>query len=119
MMKKQLIAFFCLIQVFINLGDVLGQDLAKKVFVMEIKAEIDTRVSRYVSLALEEATKQEVDIIVIEMDTYGGLVTDAKDIVELLLDQEKPVWVFINKDAASAGALISIACDSIYMSPGA
>ena len=118
-MKKQLIAFFCLIQVFINLGDVLGQDLAKKVFVMEIKAEIDTRVSRYVSLALEEATKQEVDIIVIEMDTYGGLVTDAKDIVELLLDQEKPVWVFINKDAASAGALISIACDSIYMSPGA
>jgi membrane-bound serine protease (ClpP class) len=32
---------------------------------------------------------------------------------------KKPVWVFINSDAASAGALISIACDSIYMSPGA
>ncbi|HNP96721.1 MAG TPA: NfeD family protein, partial [Cyclobacteriaceae bacterium] len=29
-----------------------------------------------------------------------------------------PIWVFINKDAASAGALISIACDSIYMAPG-
>jgi membrane-bound serine protease (ClpP class) len=32
---------------------------------------------------------------------------------------QKPLWVFINSDAASAGALISIACDSIYMSPGA
>jgi membrane-bound serine protease (ClpP class) len=32
---------------------------------------------------------------------------------------KSPVWVFINKDAASAGALISIACDSIYMTPGA
>jgi len=29
------------------------------------------------------------------------------------------MWVFINSDAASAGALISIACDSIYMAPGA
>jgi membrane-bound serine protease (ClpP class) len=35
------------------------------------------------------------------------------------MDFKKPIWVFINSDAASAGALISIACDSIYMSPGA
>jgi membrane-bound serine protease (ClpP class) len=53
------------------------------------------------------------------MDTYGGVVTDAKDIVELILDFEKPIYVWINKDAASAGALISIACDSIYMASGA
>jgi membrane-bound serine protease (ClpP class) len=35
------------------------------------------------------------------------------------MDFKKPIWVYINSDAASAGALISIACDSIYMSPGA
>ncbi len=35
------------------------------------------------------------------------------------MDEKRPLWVFINADAASAGALISIACDSIYMSPGA
>src|SRR5690606_40455543 len=46
-------------------------------------------------------------------------VTDADEIRTLILEYEKPVWVFINKDAASAGALISIACDSIYMAPGA
>ena len=35
------------------------------------------------------------------------------------LDFEIPIYVWIYIDAASAGALISIACDSIYMSSGA
>lgn len=94
-----------------------GQNMPK-VFVMEIKAEIDPRMNRYVKLALDEATEQEADYIVIEMDTYGGAVTDANDIVTAILNYEKPVYVFIDKDAASAGTLISIACDSIYMSIG-
>jgi membrane-bound serine protease (ClpP class) len=45
-------------------------------------------------------------------------LTDAKEVVDKIMDFDKPVWVFINSDAASAGALISIACDSIYMSAG-
>ena len=53
------------------------------------------------------------------MDTYGGAVNDADDIRTRILDFEIPIYVWINKDAASAGALISIACDSIYMSSGA
>ena len=53
------------------------------------------------------------------MDTYGGAVNDADDIRTRILDFEKPIYVWINKDAASAGALISIATDSIYMSSGA
>ena len=51
--------------------------------------------------------------------TYGGAVNDADDIRTRILDFEIPIYVWINKDAASAGALISIACDSIYMSSGA
>ncbi len=86
--------------------------------VMEIKSDIDPRTSRYVDLALDYATETNPDIIIIEMDTYGGTVHDAKDIVEDLLDYETPIYVFIDKDAASAGALISIACDSIYMARG-
>jgi len=89
-----------------------------RVMTMEIKSNIDPRTSRYVELALSHAEEIEADLIIIEMDTYGGTVNDAKDIVEDILDFEVPIYVFINKDAASAGALISIACDSIYMSPG-
>ncbi|MBL3656214.1 NfeD family protein [Fulvivirga sediminis] len=90
-----------------------------KVMVMKIRAEIDPRMNRYVELALEHATETEADYVIVDMDTYGGAVTDAKDIVENIMNFKKPVWVFINKDAASAGALISISCDSIYMAPGA
>lgn len=91
----------------------------KNVMVMEIKTEIDTRTNRYVELALKHATETKADLVVIEMDTYGGVMTDAKEIVDKIMAFEKPIVVYINSDAASAGALISIACDSIYMSPGA
>jgi membrane-bound serine protease (ClpP class) len=74
---------------------------------------------RYVKLAIEHAEKTKADYVIVDMDTYGGVLTDAKEIVDLIMDFKKPIWVFINSDAASAGALISIACDSIYMSPGA
>lgn len=90
-----------------------------RVLQLNLKADIDPRTSRYMELGLDKAAEEAYDIVFIEMDTYGGLVTDAKDIVEKILDSAIPVYVFINKDAASAGALISIACDSIYMSPGA
>lgn len=90
----------------------------QKVLLMEIKDVIDPRMHRYVDLALAEAERTETDIVIIEMDTYGGVLTDAKEIVDRIMHFRKPVWVFINSDAASAGALISIACDSIYMAPG-
>ncbi len=112
MLKYPLLYFALLIS-----GGLYGQEQIK-VMVMEIKSTIDPRTTRYVNLALEHADKINAELIILEMDTYGGTVNDAKDIVEFLLDLEIPVYVFIDKDAASAGALISIACDSIYMSPG-
>ncbi|MFM7488245.1 MAG: NfeD family protein, partial [Cytophagales bacterium] len=96
-----------------------AQSGKKQVMVMDIKDEIDPRMLRYVKLAFEHADKIKADYVIIDMDTYGGVLTDAKEIVDVVMDAKKPVWVFINSDAASAGALISIACDSIYMSPGA
>lgn len=95
------------------------QEGTMRVFLMEIRGDIDPRMNRYVDLALTQATEESADLIIIEMDTYGGAVTDANDIRTRILEYEKPVWVYIDNDAASAGALISIACDSIYMVPGA
>lgn len=108
---------FLLVLMLILPAAVFGQKT--NVVVMEIKTEIDTRTNRYVELALKHAEQKKADVVVIEMDTYGGVMTDAKEIVDKIMDFKKPVLVFINSDAASAGALISIACDSIYMTPGA
>lgn len=96
-----------------------AQTAVPKVMTMEIKDDIDPRMSRYVRLAMEEADRIKPDYILIEMNTYGGALNDADEIRKLVMNAPMPVMVFIDNNAASAGALISIASDSIYMAPGA
>ena len=111
---------FLILAVFtISTGFLPAQQNRKKVFTFAIDEDIDPGMNRRVKLAMEQATALKADVILIEMDTYGGAVTDADEIRTRILESKIPVYVFINKDAASAGALISIACDSIYMAPGA
>jgi membrane-bound serine protease (ClpP class) len=62
----------------------------QKVFLMKIDAEIDPRTNRYSELALEEAEEIGADIIILEIDTYGGAVNDADDIRTRFLELEKP-----------------------------
>ena len=110
----KVLILFILLPFFVN-----AQKENKRILLAEVKSNIDPRTNRYTKLLIDEAKNENYDIIVIEMDTYGGAVNDADDIRTRILDFEKPIYVWINKDAASAGALISIACDSIYMSSGA
>ena len=95
-----------------------SSDSVRIVYVFEMKDDIDPRMNRKVKLALEDASERNAALIVVHMDTYGGAVNDADDIRTLFLESEIPIVSFIDKDAASAGALISIACDSIYMAKG-
>ena len=112
--------FKVLVLSLLPLFNILGNnEEKKKILVGKIDNNIDPRTNRYSKLLLEEALDKDYDIVVIEMDTYGGAVNDADDIRTRILDFEIPIYVWINKDAASAGALISIATDSIYMSSGA
>jgi membrane-bound serine protease (ClpP class) len=116
-MKKSLL-LFALVFPFVS-HFLSAQETIKKVFTFKIDNTIDPAMNRRVKLAMEEAEKLNSDLILIEMDTYGGAVTDADEIRTRVMESKIPIYVFINKDAASAGALISIACDSIYMAPGA
>lgn len=85
---------------------------------MKIDDVIDPRTNRYSELGLEEAAQLEADYVILELDTYGGALNDADDIRTRILNFDRPIYAYINRDAASAGALISIACDSIYMAEG-
>lgn len=116
-MKNRLFLVFLLFN--FGISPLKAQDTPKKVYTFKIDNNIDPAMNRRVKVAMEEAGRLESDLIFIEMDTYGGAVTDADEIRTRILESKTPVYVFINKDAASAGALISIACDSIYMAPGA
>ena len=89
------------------------------IYVFDIKQEIAPPVWHNTKKAFREARDLKADIILIHMNTYGGMVETADSIRTAILQSPIPVWVFIDNNAASAGALISIACDSIYMSVGA
>lgn len=89
------------------------------IYTYDIKEMIAAPVWRTTKLAFAEAEELGADMMLIDMNTYGGEVAAADSIRTFLLNAKIPVYVFINDNAASAGALISIACDSIYMKPGA
>ncbi len=68
--------------------------------------------------AFRQAETDNADCVIIHLNTYGGEVVYADSIRTRILNAKQPVYVFIDNNAASAGSLISIACDSIYMRKG-
>ncbi len=102
----------------------LGQDDSNpnqktKVYLFNIKEEIAPPIWHKARKAFEQAEKSHADMMIIHMNTYGGVLETADSLRTRILNASLPIHVFIDNNAASAGALISIACDSIYMSPGA
>jgi membrane-bound serine protease (ClpP class) len=88
------------------------------IFKYEMTEQIAPAIWRITKKSFEEAKKMGADYILIHMNTYGGLLDAADSIRTMILNSPIPVLVFIDNNAASAGALIAIACDSIYMRPG-
>ena len=81
---------------------------------IRLDQDIDQSSQRLVTLGLEKALEAEADYVLLDLNTYGGAVNAADSIRSAILRYEKPVIAYVNMQAASAGALISIACDSIY-----
>ena len=88
------------------------------VYTFSIMDQIAAPTWRITQEAFVEATELGADVIILHLNTYGGEVSMADSIRTKLLNSPIPVHVFIDDNAASAGALISIACDSIYMKAG-
>lgn len=98
---------------------VAGSTLPAVVYKVDVKDEIGPGMWRLVKKSFAKAEEAGAQYIVIDMNTYGGMVVYADSLRTLILNTRKPVWVFVDNNAASAGALISIACDKIYMKEGA
>jgi membrane-bound serine protease (ClpP class) len=90
-----------------------------QVYYYKIDDNISKPALRLTEKAVKEAEEGKFDYLFLELNTFGGELEAADKIRTLLLNTKVPSIVFINNNAASAGALISIACDSIYMMPGA
>ena len=89
-----------------------------RVYQLNLDDEIGSTTWRYTRRALDEATARNADLILVHLNTYGGSVVHADSIRTALLNYPRPVVAWVDNNAASAGALIALACDSVFMRPG-
>lgn len=93
----------------------LGEETRPLVYQINIKENIGSNTWIYLQNGLHEASVNEADAVLLHMNTYGGGVLEADSMRTAILNYHLPIYVFIDNNAASAGALVSIACDSIFM----
>lgn len=118
-MKNNIILVLLIFIGFQSFAQDTTHNSSKKIVKLNIKKEIGPAIWRQTKHAFDLAEKEHADYVLIHMNTYGGLVDAADSIRTKILNSPIPVFVFIDNNAASAGALIAISCDSIYMRPGA
>lgn len=111
MMKKYIVSF-----IFLTLS--LLPAIGTEVYIFDITQEINSTTWIYTQKALREANMSQAECIILRLNTYGGEVTYADSIRTAILYHNTPVIAYIDNNAASAGALISLACDKIYMRHG-
>lgn len=96
----------------------LCNDSLTVIYRIRLNQDIDKSAQRLVVLGLQKASDADADVVMLDINTYGGAVDAADSIRAAILRHDRPVVAYVNMQAASAGALISIACDSIYMKTG-
>lgn len=88
------------------------------IYRIDIHKDISSTTWRYLQAGIDEAQRNNAQAIILHLNTYGGTVLHADSMRTLLLNTHIPTYAYIENNAASAGALIAIACDSIYMQQG-
>lgn len=98
-----------------------GEALARQVNVIRVESVISPSSADYIVSAIQEADKEGVAALVIELDTPGGLDTSMRVIIKEMLAAKTPVVVYVAPSgarAASAGAFITMAANIAAMAPG-
>lgn len=89
------------------------------IYTVKIDGAIDMGLPYFLERVTEDAETAGAAYIIYEIDTFGGRVDAATKIKDAILSSRIPTVAFINRRAISAGALISLSCDSIFMTSGA
>ena len=97
------------------------RDTSPRAAILEIKGAIGPATAQYLNRAFKTAHEKQVDLIILEMNTPGGLVTSTREIITEILTAKVPVAVYVSPagaHAASAGTFILYAGHVAAMTPG-
>jgi membrane-bound serine protease (ClpP class) len=91
---------------------------AEAVYRIPVSGVIELGLAPFIERSLREATAAGARAAVLEIETPGGRVDAAQRITNAIGDAEIPVYAYVNRHAFSAGALIALATERVYMRTG-
>ncbi len=118
--RKMRIAAYILIMLggLLSISALIALDDDAYVYIISIRTEIGRGLSVYINNGIRESEKVNADAIIFDIDTPGGRVDAAVEIVRSIQETMIPTIAYVNRQAISAGALISLACDQIVITSG-
>jgi len=117
--NRYVLVFLCgmILYAFFSLAPVRAAG-PLRVYVIPIAGEVDPGMAAFLKRAIRDTAGRSGDIYVLEMDTFGGRVDSALQMVDVLLDtQGARTIAYVKNKAISAGALIALACNELVMRP--
>ena len=88
------------------------------VYRIPIEGTIDLGLPPFINRMLQEAKSMDADVVVFDINTFGGRVDAATQIKDAILGVDIKTVAFVNRRAISAGALITLSCEQVYMAGG-
>ena len=88
------------------------------VYRIPIEGTIDLGLPPFINRMLQEAKSMDAEVIVFDINTFGGRVDAATQIKDAILGADIKTVAFVNRRAISAGALITLSCEQVYMAGG-
>ncbi len=117
--KKHVIScILILVGVLLSISGSVALEKDALVYVIDIRTEIGNGLRVYIERGINEAEQANADAIIFDVDTPGGRVDSAVKIIDAIQRVNIPTIAYVNRQAISAGAMISLSCDQIVMASG-
>lgn len=104
------------------LAVLLTPSLSAEIYVAEVEGTINAGAAQYLKRVIREGNKENADLVVIKLDTPGGLLAPTQEMVKEILNSQVKVAVFVHREggwAYSAGTYLLMASDLAVMHPHA
>ncbi|MFQ5529970.1 MAG: ATP-dependent Clp protease proteolytic subunit, partial [Gemmatimonadota bacterium] len=113
---RTVLAVFALAAVSVLVGAPVVQETT--VVRVPVTGTIELGLAPFVARAIREAEESGAAAVILDIDTPGGRIDAAWEIIDDIRDADVPVYAYVNRRALSAGAMIGLAAEGLYMRPG-